>query len=204
MNKINTLVFDFGGVLIDWNPAYVYLKEFRGNQEEMSHFLNTICSWEWNENQDAGYSLQKATEERVAMYPEHERLIRMYYGRWEDMLGYEHTDTVALLKTFKDHNKYRLIGLTNWSHETFPVALERFAFLSWFEGIVVSGTEKMKKPDANIYTLTLDRYKIIPKNAVFIDDKLENVHAAAQLGMHGIHFTSAAKLKRDLETLGVK
>jgi len=204
MNKINTLVFDFGGVLIDWNPAYVYLKEFRGNQEEMSHFLNTICSWEWNENQDAGYSLQKAIEERVAMYPEHERLIRMYYGRWEDMLGYEHTDTVALLKTFKDHNKYRLIGLTNWSHETFPVALERFAFLSWFEGIVVSGTEKMKKPDANIYTLTLDRYKIIPENAVFIDDKLENVHAAAQLGMHGIHFTSAAKLKRDLETLGVK
>ena len=204
MNKINTLVFDFGGVLIDWNPAYVYLKEFRGNQEEMSHFLNTICSWKWNENQDAGYSLQKATEERVALYPEYERLIRMYYGRWEDMLGYEHTDTVALLKTFKDHNKYRLIGLTNWSHETFPVALERFAFLSWFEGIVVSGTEKMKKPDANIYTLTLDRYKIIPENAVFIDDKLENVHAAAQLGMHGIHFTSAAKLKRDLETLGVK
>ena len=204
MNKINTLVFDFGGVLIDWNPAYVYLKEFRGNQEEMSHFLNTICSWEWNENQDAGYSLQKATEERVALYPEHERLIRMYYGRWEDMLGYEHTDTVALLKTFKDHNKYRLIGLTNWSHETFPVALERFAFLSWFEGIVVSGTEKMKKPEANIYTLTLDRYKIIPENAVFIDDKLENLHAAAQLGMHGIHFTSAAKLKRDLETLGVK
>ena len=204
MNKINTLVFDFGGVLIDWNPAYVYLKEFRGNQEEMSHFLNTICSWEWNENQDAGYSLQKAIEERVAMYPEHERLIRMYYGRWKDMLGYEHTDTVALLKTFKDHNKYRLIGLTNWSHETFPVALERFAFLSWFEGIVVSGTEKMKKPDANIYTLTLDRYKIIPENAVFIDDKLENVHAAAQLGMHGIHFTSAAKLKRDLESLGVK
>ena len=204
MNKINTLVFDFGGVLIDWNPAYVYLKEFRGNQEEMSHFLNTICSWKWNENQDAGYSLQKAIEERVAMYPEHERLIRMYYGRWEDMLGYEHTDTVALLKTFKDHNKYRLIGLTNWSHETFPVALERFAFLSWFEGVVVSGTEKMKKPDANIYTLTLDRYKIIPENAVFIDDKLENVHAAAQLGMHGIHFTSAAKLKRDLESLGVK
>jgi 2-haloacid dehalogenase len=204
MNKINTLIFDFGGVLIDWNPAYVFLKEFRGNQEEMSHFLNTICSWEWNENQDAGYSLQKATDERVAMYPEHERLIRMYYGRWKDMLGYEHTDTVALLKTFKDHNKYRLIGLTNWSHETFPVALERFDFLSWFEGIVVSGTEKMKKPDANIYTLTLDRYKIIPENAVFIDDKLENVHAATKLGIHGIHFSSAAKLKRDLETLGIK
>jgi 2-haloacid dehalogenase len=204
MNNVDTLIFDFGGVLIDWNPAYVFLKEFRGDQEEMSHFLNTICSWEWNENQDAGYSLQKATDERVAMYPEHERLIRMYYGRWEEMLGYEHSDTVELLKTFKDHNKYRLIGLTNWSHETFPVALERFDFLSWFEGIVVSGTEKMKKPDTNIYMLTLDRYKITPENAVFIDDKLENVHAATQLGINGIHFTSAVKLKRDLETLGVK
>lgn len=203
MNNINTLIFDFGGVLIDWNPAYVFLKEFRGNQDEMSHFLNTICSWEWNENQDAGYSLDKATEERVAMYPEYERLIRMYYGRWEDMLGYEHTDTVELLKTYKDNGMYRLIGLTNWSHETFPVALKRFDFLSWFDGIVVSGTEKMKKPDARIYNLTLDRYEIIPENAVFIDDKLENVHAATKLGMHGIHFTTAAKLKRNLETLGV-
>ena len=203
MNNINTLIFDFGGVLIDWNPSYVFLKEFRGNQDEMSHFLNTICSWEWNENQDAGYSLDKATEERVAMYPEYERLIRMYYGRWEDMLGYEHTDTVELLKTYKDNGTYRLIGLTNWSHETFPVALERFDFLSWFDGIVVSGTEKMKKPDDRIYNLTLDRYKVMPENAVFIDDKLENVHAATKLGMHGIHFTTDAKLKRNLETLGV-
>jgi 2-haloacid dehalogenase len=203
MNNINTLIFDFGGVLIDWNPSYVFLKEFRGNQDEMSHFLNTICSWEWNENQDAGYSLDKATEERVAMYPEYESLIRMYYGRWEDMLGYEHTDTVELLKTYKDNGTYRLIGLTNWSHETFPVALERFDFLSWFDGIVVSGTEKMKKPDDRIYNLTLDRYKVMPENAVFIDDKLENVHAATKLGMHGIHFTTAAKLKRNLETLGV-
>jgi 2-haloacid dehalogenase len=203
MNNINTLIFDFGGVLIDWNPAYVFLKEFRGNQDEMSHFLNTICSWMWNENQDAGYSLDKATEERVAMYPEHERLIRMYYGRWEDMLGYEHTDTVELLKKFKDNGTYRLIGLTNWSNETFPVALERFDFLSWFEGIVVSGTEKMKKPDASIYMLTLDRYNVTARNAVFIDDKLENVHAATKLGIHGVHFTTATKLKRDLETLGV-
>ena len=202
-NTIDALIFDFGGVLIDWNPAYVFLKEFRGNQEEMSHFLNTICSWEWNENQDAGCSIKQATEERVAMFPEHERLIRMYYDRWVDMLGYEHTDTVDLLKRFKEKGKHRLIGLTNWSHETFPVALKRFDFLSLFEGIVVSGTEKMKKPDARIYKLTLDRYRVTPENAVFIDDKLENVHAATKLGIHGIHFTTAAKLKRDLETLGV-
>jgi len=101
MGKIDTVIFDFGGVLIDWNPAYVYLKEFRGDEQKMSHFLSAICSWEWNENQDAGYAIEKATEERVAMFPEHEALIRMYYGRWEEMLGYEHTQTVELLKHIK-------------------------------------------------------------------------------------------------------
>ena len=189
MGKIDTVIFDFGGVLRDWNPAYVYLKEFRGDKNKMHEFLNTICSWEWNENQDAGYRLDKATEERVALFPEHERLIRMYYGRWKDMLGYEHTETVALLERIKKQGKHRLIGLTNWSHETFPVALDRFAFLSWFEGIVVSGTEKMKKPDAEIYQLTLKRYNIQAEKAVFIDDKKENVTAAVKEGIHGLHHT---------------
>lgn len=203
MGKIDTVIFDFGGVLIDWNPAYVYLKEFRGDTEKMNHFLNTICSWEWNENQDAGYLIQQATEERVALFPKHERLIRMYYERWKDMLGYEHTETVELLKQLKERGKYKLLGLTNWSHETFPVALERFNFLSWFDGIVVSGVEKMKKPDARIYQLTLDRYDVTAENAVFIDDKQENVEAAKKVGIHGIHHTGAQQLKNELKQLKV-
>ncbi len=203
MGKIDTVIFDFGGVLIDWNPAYVYLKEFRGDTEKMNHFLNTICSWEWNENQDAGYLIQQATEERVALFPEHERLIRMYYERWKDMLGYEHTETVELLKQLKERGKHKLLGLTNWSHETFPVALERFDFLSWFDGIVVSGVEKMKKPDARIYQLTLDRYNVIAENAIFIDDKQENVEAAKKAGIHGIHHTAAQQLKNELKQLKV-
>lgn len=203
MGKIDTVIFDFGGVLIDWNPAYVYLKEFRGDEKKMNHFLEHICSWEWNENQDAGYLLQQATEERVAMFPEHERLIRMYYGRWEDMLGYEHTETVEILKYLKEIEQYKLLGLTNWSHETFPVALERFDFLSWFDGIVVSGTEKMKKPDAEIYHLTLERYNVTAENAVFIDDKKENVAAAKHAGMHSIHFTTAKALKKKLKDMGI-
>jgi len=203
MGKIDTVIFDFGGVLIDWNPAYVYLKEFRGDTEKMNHFLNTICSWEWNENQDAGYLIQQATEERVALFPKHERLIRMYYERWKDMLGYEHTETVELLKQLKERGKHKLLGLTNWSHETFPVALERFDFLSWFDGIVVSGVEKMKKPDARIYQLTLDRYDVTAENAVFIDDKQENVEAAKKVGIHGIHHTGAQQLKNELKQLKV-
>lgn len=203
MGKIDTVIFDFGGVLIDWDPAYVYLKEFRGDEQKMNHFLEHICSWEWNENQDAGYLLQQATEDRVAMFPEHERLIRIYYGRWKDMLGYEHTETVEVLKNLKELGKHKLLGLTNWSHETFPVALERFDFLSWFDGIVVSGTEKMKKPDARIYQLTLDRYHVKAENAVFIDDKKENIDAAINEGIHGIHFTSAKELRQELTHLKV-
>jgi 2-haloacid dehalogenase len=203
MGKIDTVIFDFGGVLIDWNPAYVYLKEFRGDEQKMNHFLEHICSWEWNENQDAGYLLQQATEDRVAMFPEHEHLIRMYYRRWKDMLGYEHTETVEVLKYLKELGKHKLLGLTNWSHETFPVALERFDFLSWFDGIVVSGTEKMKKPDARIYQLTLDRYHVKAENAVFIDDKKENIDAAINEGIHGIHFTSAKELRQELTHLKV-
>ena len=201
--KVKNIIFDLGGVLIDWNPEYIYLDAFKGNRKKMEKFFDEVCTFDWNENQDAGYPLANATEDRIALFPEQADLIRMYYGRWEDMLGYEHTDTVALLKMFNDNDKYRLLGLTNWSHETFPVALERFDFLSWFDGIVVSGTEKMKKPDPRIYKLTLDRYAVTARNAVFIDDKLENVNAAIQLGIHGIHFTTAAKLKKDLDALGV-
>lgn len=203
MEQIDTVIFDFGGVLIDWNPAYVYLKEFRGDEQKMSYFLSTICSWEWNENQDAGYPLEKATEERVAMFPEYEALIRMYYGRWEEMLGFELTETVEILKRIKDNGNHKIIGLTNWSHETFPIALERFDFLSWFDGIVVSGSEKMKKPDPQIYQLTLERYNITAENAIFIDDKKENVTAAKNLGIHGIHFTNPETLQKTLEHLGI-
>lgn len=203
MGRIDTVIFDFGGVLIDWNPAYVFLKEFRGDAQKMSYFLNTICSWEWNEEQDAGQTLKKATEDRIAMFPEYEHLIRMYYDRWDEMLGYEHNETVTLLNRIKSKGNHKLIGLTNWSHETFPVALERFPFLHLFDGIVVSGIEKMKKPDPRIYQLTLNRYHINAENAVFIDDKKENVVAAVREGIHGIHFTTSEVLEKELVILGV-
>jgi 2-haloacid dehalogenase len=169
----------------------------------MSHFLNTICAWEWNENQDAGYPLQKATEERVALYPEYEHLIRMYYGKWEDMLGYEHTETVDLLERIKKQGKHKILGLTNWSQETFPVALKRFEFLNWFDGIVVSGEEKLIKPNHAIYQLTLNRYKLKAEETVFVDDKLENVTAAEELNIHGIHHKNAHDLEKEFNKIGL-
>ena len=200
---MKTIVFDLGGVLIDWNPEYVFLKEFRGDREKMNWFFDEICTSEWNENQDAGYPLRKATEERVALFPAHERLIRMYYGEWEQMLGYELTGTVEILKKLHQSPNYSIYALTNWSGETFPVALQKFPFLSWFEGIVVSGDEKLKKPDPEIYQLLLERYHLKAADCVFIDDRADNVEAAISLGYDGIHFSNHKQLQKELLNLKI-
>ncbi|MCT4629303.1 HAD family phosphatase [Winogradskyella sp.] len=203
MKKIDTVIFDLGGVLIDWNPEYLYLDVFNGDREKMQWFFDNICTTDWNENQDAGYPLQKATEERIALFPEQEELIRMYYGRWEKMLGGAIDGTVSILKNLIEHPNYKVVALTNWSHETFPIALERFNFLHWLEGIVVSGEEKTRKPFKDIYEITLNRFNITPENAVFIDDNLRNIKAAEALDINGIHFESSEKLIDQLKTLEI-
>jgi 2-haloacid dehalogenase len=200
---IKNIVFDLGGVLIDWNPEYVFLKEFRGDREKMNWFFNTICTSSWNEKQDAGYSIEKATNERVAMFPKHERLIRMYYGEWEQMLGFEHTETVEILRRLHDSKEHSIYSLTNWSNETFPVALKKFPFLSWFKGILVSGDVGLKKPDPEIYKLLLDRYGLEANTCVFIDDRTENVKAASALGFSGIVFKNHTQLSKDLKKLNI-
>lgn len=204
MAKITTVIFDLGGVLIDWNPEYVYLKEFRGDRKKMEWFLNHICAWDWNVNQDAGYSLAQATAERIALFPEYEDLITMYYGRWEDMLGYTHEDTLAILKKLVDHPDYRVLALTNWSGETWPKAIAKFPWLQWFEGILVSGDEGMRKPFAEIYKLMLSRYTIKAGEAVFIDDSPKNIIGCEAVGITGIHFTDAPTLAVKLRALGIQ
>ena len=203
MKSIDTIIFDLGGVLIDWNPEYVYLDVFDGNRDKMEWFFEHICTSDWNENQDAGYPLATATEERVAAFPEHEELIRMFYGRWEEMLGNAIVDTVAILKQLIDSKKYKVVALTNWSHETFPIALKKFEFLHWFAGIIVSGEEKTRKPFEDIYELTLNRFNIKAENSLFIDDNLRNVEAARALGINSIHFKSASLLKESLMNINI-
>ncbi len=203
MKSINTIIFDLGGVLIDWNPEYVYLDVFNGDRVKMKWFLDTICTNVWNENQDAGYPLGQATEERVALFPEHEEFIRMFYGRWEEMLGEAIDETVAILKQLIDSNNYKVVALTNWSHETFPVALKKFEFLQWFEGIIVSGEEKTRKPFNDIYELTLSRFNIKAENSLFIDDNLRNVEAAKALGINTIHFKNPKLLKEQLTNFNI-
>lgn len=201
--SVDTIIFDLGGVLIDWNPEYVFLEVFENDRKKMEWFFSEICTMEWNENQDAGYPLHQATDDLVQAFPAYEKWIRMYYGRWEEMLGGAYEETVAILKQLLDKKDYRVIALTNWSAETFPIALKRFDFLHWFEGIVVSGTEKTRKPFADIYQLTLNRYDLTAENCLFIDDNQRNIHAANILGIQTHHFTDATQLSKDLIQRGI-
>ena len=187
--KITTILFDLGVVLIDWNPRYVF-KHYFDDEEKMEWFLEKICDSDWNEEQDAGRSLAEATAMKVAEFPEWETEIKAFYGRWEEMLGEALEGTVEILKTVRDNPNLRLYALTNWSAETFPVAQKRFEFLQWFEGIVMSGEEKTRKPFADIYQIVIDRYEVNPQETVFIDDNLRNCKAAEAMGFNVIHFVS--------------
>lgn len=202
--KIDSIIFDLGGVLIDWNPEYVFLDVFKGDREKMQWFFDTVCTSDWNEQQDAGKSLAEATEERVALFPEYEEWIRMYYGRWEEMLGGAIQGTVDILRSLIAQKKYKVVALTNWSAETFPIAQERFDFLQWFEGIVVSGKEQTRKPFRDIYDITLDRFGIQAEKSVFIDDNLRNIKAADAIGINGIRFTSPSQLSESLKNFDIR
>jgi 2-haloacid dehalogenase len=204
MATIKTIIFDLGGVLIDWNPDYVFKnKKVIPDPEWREYFFTHVCPYSWNVEQDAGRTFADATNERVAEFPEWEAEIRAYYGRWEEMLGGPIQPTVDVLKALLDSKLYKVLALTNWSHESFPTAQRLYDFLGWFDGIVVSGTEKTRKPFLPIYQILLDRYAVEPTTAVFIDDSLPNVEAARSLGIHGIHFQSAAQLQLALKDLGV-
>lgn len=202
MNKIETVIFDLGGVLVDWNPDYVYKTIFNDDQK-LKTFYEDICTSEWNAQQDGGKTLKEATEELVARFPHEEKNIRIYYDRWEDMLKGPIDGTVEIFKELKETGKYKLYALTNWSHETFPVALKRFDFLQWFDGRLVSGEEKIRKPFKEIYELIVNRYNIDPATAVYIDDAPRNLAAPAAMGMHAIQFISPEKLREELTKLGV-
>ena len=192
-----TVIFDLGGVLIDWNPDYVYKTIFE-NAEDMKWFYENICTSDWNEEQDAGRSLKDATEHLITQFPDHEANIRAFYDRWEEMLGGPIEGTVEVFRELKKRDDLKFYALTNWSAETFPIALERYDFLHWFDGRLVSGEEKTRKPFLDIYEKLIRKFNIDPQDAVYIDDNMRNLHPARELGMHIIHFQSPEQLKEAL------
>ena len=203
MTELRAIIFDLGGVLIDWNPRYVYREVF-DSEEKVEWFLSHICSMDWNEQQDAGSSIAKGIEEKVAEFPEWEKEIRIYYDRWTDMLAGPIPGTVAVLRELKKDPSLKLYALTNWSAELFPVALQRYDFLHWFEGIVVSGVEKCRKPLPEFFQILFDRYQVEPSRSLFIDDNLANIKGAQALGMNAIAFKDPERLTRELSQWNIK
>jgi 2-haloacid dehalogenase len=198
----DVVIFDFGGVLVDWDPRYLYRTLFADDDAGMERFLAEVCTPEWNMRQDAGRAWADAVAELSAQHPEHASLIQAFRERWTEMLRGAIDDSVAILDELRRAGR-PLYGLTNWSAETFPIAQLRFPFLAWFDGVVVSGVERLIKPDPRLYRCLLERYRIDPARAVFIDDNRHNVDAAVALGIHGIHFQSPAQLRAELVALGL-
>ena len=202
MQIYNTIIFDLGAVLIDWNPDYLY-KKLIANDQERKWFLENICTPDWNEEQDSGRPLKEATEMLIEKYPGQETMIRAYYERWEEMLNGPIEGTLEIFKLLKEKNLMQLIALTNWSSETFPIALGKYNFLHWFHGRVVSGEEKTRKPFKGIYETLIKRYSVIPSEAIFVDDNKRNLIPAEELGITPLHFTSPERLQKDLLSLGI-
>jgi 2-haloacid dehalogenase len=197
----NTIIFDLGGVLIEWNPRYLYRKLFT-DEAAMEEFLSTVCTPEWNVRQDAGRPFAEAVAELLEQHPQHETLIRAYHERWEEMVPHAIEGTVEILADVRAAG-YRVAALSNWSAETYPLMRQRFDFLGWFETIVLSGDERYIKPDPQIYRILLDRLAQPAHECLFIDDSEKNIIAARQMGIRAIHFHSPETLRAQLQEMGI-
>ena len=197
-----TVVFDLGGVLIDWDPRHLYRKLFPGDEPGMERFLAEVCTHDWNAEQDRGRTWAEATAALKAEHPAHASMIDAFHLRWPEMMAGPIEGTVAILSGLRGAG-VPLYALTNWSHETFPFALQRFPFLHWFRGTVVSGHEELIKPDPRIYELLMGRHGLHAEQCIYIDDNKANAAAATALGMHGIHFTTPDALRAELRSFGL-
>ena len=191
------VVFDLGGVLIDWDPRHLYRKLFAGDESAMEQFLTTVCTHEWNRCQDAGRSFSEGARLLKAEHPDKVELIDAYGTRFDEMMSGPIAGSVEILAELRTRGT-PLYLLSNFSAETFPPAFERFDFLHWFHGMVISGEVGVIKSDPRIYEIMLARFAIDPHRAVYIDDVAVNAEAAAGMGIHGIHFTTPAALRDEL------
>ena len=194
---MKNIVFDFGGVLVDWNPHHLYDKYF-GSVEKAEWFLNNICLYSWNIQMDGGKPFAEGVAELQAEYPEWSEAIAIYHTRWIEMMGGEVEGMADIVKRLKEAG-YGVYGLTNWSSETFPLVRDKYAIFKQLDGMVVSGEEHLLKPDAAIYKCLLERYNLQAEESLFVDDNADNVTGARNVGMKAVRFTSVAELERELK-----
>lgn len=197
---IKNIIFDFGGVLVDWNPHYLFDSYFN-DTEKCNWFIENVCNTEWNAQMDKGKPFEVAVNERIAQFPECEDAIRLYHKEWMKTMGEEIPGMFELIKDLKENGYPIIYGLTNWSNETFPMVQKQYKIFSLIDNIVCSGDEKLLKPDPKIYQILLDRYNLKAEESVFIDDNVNNVKGAIDMGMKSIRFVNAEQLRKDLDEL---
>jgi 2-haloacid dehalogenase len=202
MTAIDTVVFDVGNVLIPWDPRWL-LRKLLPDDDAVEHFLRESDFLAWNAQHDAGQTFADGIAQQARRFPQWRHLFQAFFDRWEETTGPPIAETLALSRALRAAG-YRTLALTNFSAETWPRAVARFAFLGEFEGVVVSGHERLMKPDPAIYRLLCERHAVEPSRAVFIDDSLHNVDGARRIGMAALHYTSPAALLDALAALGVR
>jgi 2-haloacid dehalogenase len=197
----NAVLFDLGGVLLDWNPRYLY-RTMLDDPDEIEAFLDEVGFAGWNAGLDAGRPWADAVAQLAAEFPHRRALIEAFHTRWPETIAGAFDGTVDLLRELSDAG-VRIVALSNWSAETFPDTLGRFPFLGWFEGIALSGEIGVNKPDPRAFEAAVDRFELDPAATVFIDDSATNVEQADRMGFRALHFTGAARLRADLVALGL-
>lgn len=200
--KEPALVFDFGGVLVEWDPRHLYRKVFNGDEGAMERFLEEVDFYEWNQKQDAGRTFAEAVAELCREYPQHCELIRLYDLRYEESIAGTIEANIALLEKLKSSG-YALFGLSNWPEEKYRLVRPKFAFFDLFDEVIISGEVKVAKPDRRIFTILLQRAGRQPWQCVYIDDSKVNVEVARELGFRCIHYRSSEQLQTELAANGV-
>src|SRR6516162_8506470 len=195
------VVFDLGGVLLDWNPRHLYRKLFH-DEAAMERFLTDVCTMEWHHAHDLGVPPEQTAPPLIAAHPEHAAHIRAWTERSEEMLAGPIDGTVDVLRDLTAAG-VPCYALTNMEAWTYPGRRERYPFLTWFDGTVVSGFEGVAKPDPRVFELLLDRFGLTAADTLFIDDSAKNVEAARAAGMQAIEFESPTTLRRRLKDAGL-
>ncbi len=201
-SPIKAIIFDFGNVLLEWNPRYVYQRYFPNDPEGMEHFLEEVDFMNWNAQQDKGRTFAEGVALLSEQFPHYSGLIQAYHDNWRDSIGTSYTGTVKLLKELKQAG-YRVYGLSNWSAETFPYARQKYDFFELLDDMVISGQVGHIKPDPEIFHILLEKIGRPAQECLFIDDALTNIHQAQKIGFQTIHFQSSEQLEVELRKLNL-